>query len=304
MKCASDGPVAEKTGAQYRLLLGQVWEQSTSDAWDEFARKVCEQLLNPIKSVKYLLPSALASALTQSADTMLCDLPLCTSILSVLELSTFDPEYLPMQFLLEFTLCLVTQIIAFITKKLYSYVLPRVSRKVHQQVDDECRQVIYYMAGSIIRGYFRIAYRYKSSRTWALIAEVMKSNVLSDKPMVTVDAAWTKSIDRGGLLHPNEKCQEFFVSLTSLIFLHENRDGSINFEEVLGKVLKSNMSAMWDEMIGDSLSESVSLNLLTDIVQCHCRACGRGFAKRRLNKVREKPMASMPTRHLVASRKK
>lgn len=152
-----------------------------------------------------------------------------------------------------------------------------------------------------MRGYLRMAYRHKKSVTWQEIFKVLKCRVLTEKPTKedVEDAAWTLARDRGGLLYITTDAKEFFVYLTAVVLACEKKDGSIDYEEVIRKVSDSPLTGMWDSMIGSSLHETISLNLMNDVICSYCRTCARGFAKRTLNFLKEKPM-----RHAVATRKK
>ena len=81
------------------------------------------------------------------------------------------------------------------------------------------------------------------------------------------------------------------------MYQKEKSNGSIDYADVIKEVLNSPLSVQWDEIISGSLPENVSVNLLSDVVSCYCKSCGRGFAMRRLNRLRSKPMVSMPTGH-------
>jgi len=88
------------------------------------------------------------------------------------------------------------------------------------------------------------------------------------------------------------------------VYSHEERDGSINYAKVIDAVCKSDIAVKWDEMFEGEISEEVCLNLMKDLIEAYCKVCGLGVAKRRFNNFRKKPVISMPTRHLVASRKR
>jgi len=195
------------------------------------------------------------------------------------------------------------EIFRFISASIRSGHTPKAARV--PELDLEERQVIFYIGGSIMRGYLRIAKRFSASRKWQNIASVLKSKVLCDKPEGDIEAQWTADVDRGGLLYITTPTQEFFKQVATIVYSSEQKDGSINYEEVITKVTNTDMCVTWDNIISDSLDEKVSLNLMNDVITCFCKTCGRGIAKRRLNKLRQKnPLISMATRVSVARRKK
>ena len=92
--------------------------------------------------------------------------------------------------------------------------------------------------------------------------------------------------------------------MCKIVYSCEQKDGSIDYEAVIKEICNSHLSVDWDNIISDSLSETTSFNLLCDLTKNFCRTCGRGIAKRRLNLMRSRPVVSMTTRHLAASRKR
>ena len=75
----------------------------------------------------------------------------------------------------------------------------------------EDKQVIFYVAGSIMRGYLKIARRAKKSVVWKSIASALQTNVLVEKPVgeMLPDCEWTLDVDREGLLYINVNSQHF-----------------------------------------------------------------------------------------------
>ena len=299
----AQAPVAEATGHLFHQLIGEIIAISSGEEWCMFTTKFCEHLVEFLDKKKCMLPSALLSSLLEKVESIHAHDSLSTDLLNILPLSDIFNEDVKSQFFLEFSLNYVYEIVSYISKTFRSGYVRATALNTVPEIDNEDREVIYYIGGSIMRGYFRIAYRYKSNSNWDLIAKVIKCKVLCDKPCYGEYAKWTRSVDRGGLLYPNEQCQKFLVALTKEVFLSEKSDGSIDYELVLERVSNNEISIVWDQLIFDALPETVSLSLMNDVVLCFCRTCGRGFAKRRINLFRDKPVVSMPTRHLVATRK-
>lgn len=288
------------------MLVGHVISISTEDTWLEFSKSICDYLIISIANKKCLLPSALMDSLHDQVEKILCNFVLCDTFLDIIGLGDMFHIDLLSQFMTEFCLNYSKQIFMFISKTFRGNIPPRPMKQTAEP-DLEERQVIYYIAGSIMKGYFRIAKRFKNNKKWQEIALVIQTKVLVDKPVgdvdLSVEAAWTMAVDRGGLLFVSAQSQVFFVKLTKVIYDNEKHDG-IDYDDIINKVCNSNISVDWDNIISDSLREDVSVKLMCDVVQCLCKTCGRGFAKRRLNSLRNKPLISMPTRHLVARRKK
>lgn len=285
-------------GQLFRQCVGHIISQKKIC---DFSTKILERLVSAIDSKKCMLPSALMKALFDEMENISCDDDFCEECLCILDVSDFESD-IQSQFMIEFLLNFTTGVFKFISasfRKHYQRPL-----KPMPELDVEDRQVIYYIAGSIMRGYFRIAHRHKNNVKWQKIFSVLKNEVLSSEPVGDIDGEWTRDVDRGGLLYINMTCQKFFLSLTKVVFEHEQKNGSIDYNEVIGIVSKTSISVEWDDIIKDSLPEDLSVGLMNDVIMCFCKACGRGIARRRLNALRAKPVISMPTRHAVASRKK
>jgi hypothetical protein len=299
-KCVSVG----ETGQKFKHLLGYIASVADSEDWKKFCHDLCAEMLDSIKDKKCILPAPLVTCLIDRVETITASEEKSGTLLNVLNVSDRFESNVLSQFLLEFSLHFVTDTMKFICKTFRSNYPQRLD-KIRAEPDKEDRQVIYYIAGSIMRGYLKIARRAQKSVTWKSVATALKTNILIDRPMGDMDAdsEWTKDVDRGSLLYISDECQHFFVALTKIVFESEQRDGSIDYEAVIKRVSESELSVEWGNIISDSLPEIVSVNLMNDVVLCFCRTCGRGFAKKRLNFLKNRPSVSMPTRHLVASHK-
>lgn len=302
----SNAPSCGVGGILFRQLVGHIISLP-KEAWKIFSEQVCEELVEEVLKKKVLLPSSLLPAIFTKVECLLSNREMCIKFLQYLNIPNDLSGNLADQFLLEFILHFAQVCLSFTCdtfREGRTTIL--VTKPVELDADD--RQVIYYIGGSVMRGYIRMAYRYKNTKSWQHIADVIKTKVLRDKPsegdIDYVDAGWVMARDRGGLLYIVSDAKEFFISLTQVVFASEQKDGSINYEEVIRKVSICPIVDYWDAVIGDALNESTSLNLMNDVIRSFCRTCLSGFAKRRLNFLKEKPVISMPTRHLVASRKK
>lgn len=298
-------PSVGDSGARFKHLIGHIASIAAGEEWKTFCNYFCKELVESIKEKKCLLPSSLATTLIDKLDSTLSGDNFVT-LRDKLNLSeNFDSDVIS-QFLLEFGLNLAGEILKFISSTFRANTSGRIPTVLRLgELDKEDRQVVYYIAGSIMRGYLKIARRSLKSSEWQSVAEVIQSKVLVNKVTgdIDPDSEWTKSVDRGSLLYITTPSQGFFVKLTKVVYGYEKKDGSIDYECVVGSVCDSELSVEWGDIIGDSVEEKVSLNLMNDVILSFCRTCGRGFAKRRLNFLRKKPVVSMPTRHLVASRK-
>ncbi|KAE8737570.1 hypothetical protein FOCC_FOCC016967 [Frankliniella occidentalis] len=202
---------------------------------------------------------------------MLTNIELCDGYLKGLQLLDLFERDVLSQFILEFLLNFNVNVIKFITKTFRNN-LPRRQQQPPggKEPDKEDRQVIYYIAGSIMRGYLKIAKRSNKIQTWQSVASVLRTKVLIDKPDgdFDPDSEWTKEVDRGGLLYINSQCQSFFVKLTKVIFACEKSDGSINYDEVIARDCVRGASRVADA--SESLVHLVSYAALAR----HCHRVG------------------------------
>lgn len=297
----SNCPSYGKCGEQFRAFLGHVI--SEPEKFEKFSADIAREELTAISKKKCLLPHALVNALFQKMEEILSDDNFCEAVLSVFEGPLFSSN-VQSQFLLEFLLNFTTEIFKFISRHFRSGVTIHHLSKQIPELDAEDRHVIFHVGGSIMQGYLRIGKRNKGNTKWQTVTKTLRDRLLSTESEVGADAAWTKDLDNGGLLYICKPLQDFFIKLTAIVYASEKSDGSIPYEQVLSKVVNSDVSVLWDNVIKDSLSEELSVGLLNDVVLCFCKACGRGVAKRKLNELRERPVIGMATRHAVASRKK
>lgn len=298
-----EAPCGGDSGLKFKQLVGFMFSITTTNDWEEFSLSLCHKVIGHSFDDKILLPSALATSVYENIDNILSSDQIVMDHLNLLNIpSDFSPECMQ-QFFLEFMLNLGLQILKFVSKTFRDKHPSRRSGRVPAKIDDNDRQVIYYVAGSIMKGYLRMAFRFSKSATWAKVKAALSSKVLSDSAVDDQDALWTKKLNRGGLVFITSECQKFMLALTKIVFSCEERNGSINYDRVIQEVSTSQAIILWDNMIFDSLPPTVSTNLMNDVISSFSRTCVRGFAKRRLNFLRQRPLINMPTRHRVARRK-
>ena len=89
-----------------------------SSEWNTFVHKICEVLLNSIKCIKFLLPSKLLSDLTDCAERLLSDRDMHMHYVEMLRFCPESSGNIKSQFLLEFVLCFVTEMLCFISNRM------------------------------------------------------------------------------------------------------------------------------------------------------------------------------------------
>jgi len=115
-------------------------------------------------------------------------------------------------------------------------------------LDEEEKEVIYYIAGSIMRGFLRIADRYQNSNKWKCIMNNIKKRILTDQPVGYSN--WILSVDRGGL-YVTRECQDFFVGEAKIVYASEKRDGSIDYGNVIETVSNGLLKFVWAKMFDE-----------------------------------------------------
>ena len=280
-------------GAKFREVLAHI-ERLSLQEWENFIKPLFSCFLDKIKPQEFLLPSKLYPYLFQRVEEIFSNAEEYDSLVALLHVPTDLSSNVIDQFMLGFAMTVPREMVKFISKSVRDVVI----RDPVGELDAEDKEVVHYIAGSIFRGYYRIAYRHKKNPKWCSIMDAIK-NCIVTKDATQEAAAWTKNIDKGGLLYITKRCQEFSEGLTKVIFQCENHDGSINYGKVLNIVSASRLVNDWDEMLSGSLPSQISVNLMNDFIKNLCQTCARGFAKKRLNKLRQKPLVSMNLRHQV-----
>ena len=147
---------------QFKEMVGHVVGLE-SQVFKTFSTAICQDLLSVIADKKTFLPSPLMIALFDKMEEIVSDNDLCDVILSHLKVSNFDID-IQSQFLSEFMLNFTTDILKFISSTYRSTFCPK--QLLVPELDVEDRQVIFYIGGSIMKGYLRIAYRHKGRVEW------------------------------------------------------------------------------------------------------------------------------------------
>jgi len=309
MSLTAISPCVGPSGKVFKELIGHVAGVVLREKFEQFSHTVCSNLVKGIANKKCLLPSALATSLLEQVENVLSSQETQNNLLQILQLGDSFNSHVLNQFMLQFCLKFSTEILKFVSSTFRDRSRAPSAQQGQQgrivELDKEDRQVVYYIAGSIMRAFLKNAKKAKKSSQWQNVAAAIKSKILMDKPVADMvsDCEWTSDVDRGGLLYITADCQFFFVNLTKVVFESETFNGSLPYDTIISKVSNSDLSVQWDNIISDSLPESVSVDLMNDTVLYFSRSCGRGFARRRLSFLRKRPVVSMATRHFVASRK-
>lgn len=174
----------------------------------------------------------------------------------------------------------------------------------------EDRQVIFYVAGSSMKGFDRMGKRYNTNKGWIAILHAINTRVREGdgKTGVTrahqVDRAWTETLNRKSLIFVGAPAMDFFVSLTYLLYnVESNQNGNFQIQNVIKQVYEDSVTLLlWDEVIGTSLPPNLSTKLLEGVVKSFTQTYAKGVAKKKLNNHLKKAFAAINLRHSIAPR--
>ena len=216
----SNEPCFGESTAEFRQLVGHVASVSSSDEWRKFTHEICDAMVQSISTTKCLLPSALINNLMECQENILDDFDFSDGLLEIIGLIGKFSANVCAQFFLKYILFSTTELLQHISRTFRNN-LPRrrVAREV-QDPDDEERQVIYCIAGSIIRGYLKIGRRFPDSKMWQEIVMVTHRKILVKKSESELipDSEWTCCVDRGALLFINSATQQLFVKMCKIVY--------------------------------------------------------------------------------------
>jgi hypothetical protein len=156
LTATANAPCSGVHGTLFKQLVGYVISISSGDGWKEFSTSLCEELISPVLTAKCVLPSTLLSSLVSKAEDILSNRTLCDDIMEKLNVPLSYNVVFQDLFFLEYILNLTKSVLSFIAK---TFCTGREPNKPPPQLDVDDKQVIYHIAGSIMRGYLRFAYR-------------------------------------------------------------------------------------------------------------------------------------------------
>ncbi|KAK3927236.1 Zinc finger protein squeeze [Frankliniella fusca] len=275
--------------------------------FESFCLRVCEIFCEGIITKKFLLPSKLLESLVKQCEVLTSDLSERSQLTELLVLSRSEhvSREVLNSFYCEFVLCFSEVLLRFIAQSVHEG--PTTSKSPHE-FDTEDRQIIHYIAGATLREFYKRAKRYPTSCVWKAVKDTIVYRFAAScdvESSSAADQSWTKTKDRGALIYVGDSCLEFFVLLAEIIENCEEPTGSISYMKVYEKVCNSMAATIyWDGMISDSLTEDVSLLFLRALVKSFCGTYGKGIRTRRINKIRERPEASVNLRHSLTRRAK
>lgn len=296
-------------GAKFRELVLDLKMNLLSEEWKEVMDYLCDQFFIILSEEKYTMPSSLLNTALKVADDILTTYEKRKFICDrVQQLFTCDSSVVD-NFLCEFVITVAEELVIFTSRCLRNH-CDSVTTDCEIVIDQEQRESLYYIAGSIVHTMRLYGKRFPGNPKWKKIVEVIDTKILEDDFWESLstqqqqDRQWTEKRNRGGLKFVKEKFQSFIVSLAKFIIKNKNADGSFNVEEMLEKVVVSPVKFEWDSAIGSSLDQDCSLTFMAGVTKKLITTYGNGIVHKYLNSMNENTSTvAVPLRHSVISTK-
>lgn len=277
-----------------------------SDKFKEFCDLFIQELETFLKRTKICLPSSFYSAGLSHFESTLSNEEFLKRMAECLMCIASDSSlHVITAFIPEFISYLYEEVFIMIFEKMRKSSAEAAPTLGTVEISQTQRQVVHYVAGSVLKGICRMGRRYPNNLVYQRMVSAIRDNMLegSNFTCENNDKFWTECLSRGALTFVNGPILEFFVGVFKAVSACEQTDGSVLHDDVLEKVMISPVRLIWDNVVGSSLSEEESLSLMAKVVQSFAQTSGKGIVKRRLNVIAaNRPQVSMNLRHAVAPR--
>lgn len=300
-------------GAEHNSFI-QCLLNNHDQHWANTAFAVSQHFIRSLVKGKFLLPSALLPTVLKVCDKLLTDRDFRENEMmkNLRNVGGDDENWSePMLhcFVCEFIHKFGEEIIVFIC---FFVVGTKVRKQpvIPLQLDIEDRQVIFNVAGSVMRGFVNMGERYKKNRDWISIVRAIKTRVAEGDGRTGVarapesDRAWTNTLNRKSLIFIGAPAMDFFVSLTHLLYNVEcSEAGNFHVMNVIKSVYEDSVTVLlWDEVIGTSLDTRLSTKFLQGVVKSFSQTYAKGVANKKLNTHLKKAFVAINLRHSIAPR--
>ncbi|XP_034236291.1 uncharacterized protein LOC117642325 [Thrips palmi] len=262
---------------------------------------------------KALFPSAIRTSMYVGTNNLLCSPEFRKTMKDFFQLLKECDGNVLNVFLGDFMCSLSRKVIVMCMKKmrggLNSDAVPLYTKRSGDDFESvEFRQEVYHISGSIVNGFLWKGVQYtEDSKTWVKYCAVLRDNLLfksgSEAAKRCSDEVrhFSESKDRGGYKHVNDDTFQFFLSVFILLHSSESEYGSLPPNVIDNSILVSEVIlCLWDELVGNDLTQDESLDLLIQICQSCVKVTVKGIIKRRINQHLKKAQNSVPLRALMA----
>lgn len=301
-------PVSSSKGQRYKTFLTSLLDDNVAlhADWSEAMTKIHFAVTKSLENSKLLMPSALVNILLQNADELLSDVPLRTDLCALIEVcipGEICEKSLIDIFIADYAFGLVKSILKYYADSLKEGCQSEPERE-DVELTDEDKEVVHYVGGAVLRAFHRRSKQFPNSAGWKNIGRAISEKLLESDfvpgPPACVKA-WTAAQDRGGLFNISGALFIFFSGVVQIL-KRTTEVTRINHEKVIEEVCSGAVLLLWDEALGDALSENQSYSLMCGFVRSFSNTYGRGHAKKLINEYKTKGEASVPLRHNVAPR--
>jgi hypothetical protein len=304
-------PVLGVMGTKYKELLADLKAQSDakelSSEWDEFLGIVHSAITENVGEKKILLPSALVELLTANCEKLLTDLDKRKDLCKLLQGILKCESKLCHLFTADYVMLLVKRILIFLSSCLRVRDNPVQNVERNVTLDHEDLETIHYISGSVVRAYYRKGCRFTKSAGWKKILNVITDRLLESDSVEGPPAivkGWTNAMNKGKLFFVSCKLFNFFVGVAQILEKVTSDRLKVDHDLVIESVCQGVNVLLWDEAVGDYLSESASYSLMCGMIHSFCNTYGVGRAKKLINKFRHcRAEASIALRPSVAPKK-
>ncbi|KAK3925946.1 Transcription factor STP1, partial [Frankliniella fusca] len=276
-------------GAKYNDLLLSLssGDFSTNNEWDLFTKKIYCAITEGINDSKFLMPSSVITVLQRNCEAFLSKIEVRKQLEDTLQVCVQCESEIAQIFIADFS-----YLVAYDTLKVICDSIKR-SRSQSAVInktlvlDSDCLETVFYISGSVVRGFYKKAQKFVNNSSWRDIGKVITERLLESEtvpgPPLPVKA-WTLAQNRGKLF---------------LLLEKDTSARGVNHDFIQEEVNKSCLPLLWDDAVSDSLHEDLSYKLMCGMVRSFSQTFGVGKAKKIMNAARKKADALVPLRHKV-----
>jgi len=300
-------PACLEKGQQYREFIQLLLERHNSfgdlEEWNQFKYVIHCAITKGLGNSRFLLPSSLTTILQKNVENLLSDVNERRHLSDLFKVfADFSDEEMVQFLLADYVLFLVTYIIQFVSLCVRKSIpAPLVIPTGMEISDNDYLETIYYVAGAKVRAFYKKSKKFPKHSGWKNIGRVINERLLESDSVPGPPAhvkGWTAAQSRGRLFFVSGLLFDFFCGVVVLL----EKQGSkkrVDFDDVIQKVCESGVILLWDEAVGDSMSQEESFKFMSAMVQAFCQTFTVGKAQRLINSMRKKAEASIPLRHKV-----
>ena len=306
-------PAFGNTGEKYKELLHYIVSNADSiplhPEWNECFKIIHESVTEDIGEHKILMPSVLMNSLIKNNENFLSDVEqrkrLCglLNICVVVDESVVRRDALLNLFVSDYTSMLVIEIFKYYSRCLRSNVQQSVDKPV--ELDQEDKETIHFVGGFVVRSFYKKSKSFQGNVGWKkigklIVEKLLESDTVPGPPAIVKQ--WTISQDRGKLFFISGLLYDFFCGVTEILEKTcRNKLVRVDAGNVIESVCHGCAVLLWDEAVGDSLSEKASYDLMCGMVRSFCTTYAVGKSKNLINDIRKtKAEASIALRAKVA----